>query len=482
MATPQSAGLASVLPNLALNVNQALNAALLDKPNIIGEYYQTNPDADKQMERLFASLAAFTKTPVATMEWQNTFVDNQFQNLHVLAHGAGAPGATVNITLNPASFVGTNNALAFESYEYIGYSSITGNSFTGFVDTGGITYTSGAWVLAMEPTDEVAGVIPAQAAGDPLRLLMPVTREGNTSHLASGRVTNIYSETKTLQMSQNQGIQITDLAAFAENTWTMGKYNIEGSGSGTSQLWSLREIDLGMQQWHQSDMWGRLHNSGEMVVTDTRGRYSSEGLWHWIENNGGNLFTFTGTVSTVDIENWIIQLRQNYESQSNYLILGGFAVTTAIRTWIAGGHINGQHIVLEKSTMNLDFEMFTYLGITFHIPMKPFTEWDNQFGHGEFNYTTKAIFIPIGKTSIENSVGGSVPMIEWKYLSNNNPIFDGVEGADHLWWELGPSFISRPVAAGSVVVTTNNDTATVYRKRTEGNNFKKPQLFAILQQ
>jgi hypothetical protein len=480
---PQTPGLVALLPNLYNSANATLNAAILSRPDIVRAFLQNNPMADTAIERLFSELVAFRKSPRENITWQNLYVDNQFQNLHVLAHGAGLAGATVNITLNPASHLtGSGTALAFESYEYVGYSSITGQMFNGFVENAGITRTSGAWVLAMRPTDETAGIIPAQALGDPLRLLQPVTREGNTVHNKSGRLTNVYSETKHMQIMEREQIQITDLAAFSDMTYTESRNSFDGRGDITSGMWTHREISLGMKQWHQSDMWGRLHNSGEMLVTDTRGRYSTEGLWHWIENAGGNLFTFTGTVTNADVQSWNDTLHDNYEDVSEYVIMCGQVVYNAIMDWIGGGHINGQHIVLEQSTMFLDFQKFTWRGITYNIPKQNFSEFNNQFGHAEFNFRSKALFIPVGKTTTENSVGQPVPFMEWVFLSNNNALFDGVEGADQMWWVLGPEFISRYNASpGNVVIATEDGTASVGGKRIEGSNFKKAQVFAILQ-
>lgn len=477
--TPNSPGLVSILPNLNSNDNAVLNAALLSKPDIVAAFFQNNPRADSALERLFAELAVFTKSPRGNKKWQNLFVDNQFQNLHVLAHGASAPGVAVSITLNPASHMG-GNALAYEGYEYVGYSSITNQMFNGFVDAGAITYTPGAWVLSMISTTATTGVIPAQAAGDPLRLLQPVTKEGNTVHNSSGRQTNIYSETHYMQQQERQAIEITNWAAMSDMTWAESREEIPGKGTITGNMWTNREISLGIKSWHDNDLWGRLHNSGEMVETDAFGRQSTEGLWHWIENGGGNLLTFSGTITDTDIETWNDVLHDNYEDVSEYIILSGSRISNAIQKWARGGHINGQHVMLEQSNFSVDFKKFTYNEITYHIPIRPFNEFNNGFGHAEFGFKDKALFMPVGKTTTENSLGQMVPFVEWVYLANGNPMFDGLEGADKMWWVLGPEF-QPSTPAGREWFPTEDAIAKVCGSRTEGSNFKKAQVFAILQ-
>jgi len=491
------AGVTGVVGGLPITKN--LSAAFVDatssltlfnKPSIDG-IIQMFPERDRLMQQFLDQFIGMS-APVASGAdvWYRTYMDPQFGIMYADAHGAAAgPGLSVTITLAAGSY--TNGAAAaFENYVYIIRS---GNTVMEcFCRPGGVNDTvANAWTVTLFPTD-LTNTIPAQLQGEVVQCLFSQVAEGNTVHADSGRFVPAYTMKHNVALRSPQGVSITDLAAFSNESYMPeGQIQMASGQMVQTRYWWNVEIHAAIQGWLREDLMQKWIQTGDGLATDANGRLATIGIKSWIETLSGNVFTWNGvSISDAEVTNWINSMAANYENVREYTIVAGQTLRDAIYRWIKGPHFTGQIITADQKMMDLDFMKFKWKNITFYIPEFVISEMDNPYGLGALGYGSMGFIIPVGKTSTTDSTGVQRPFLAWKYLGNNQTMFPGAPQGKRTYTWSGPgSFGGRlgalpSLGAGAVTgdhyVPVLDEKATLYCTWKEGSDFVKAYMFGMI--
>lgn len=460
-------------------VDATSNLTLLNMPKVQQGILKMFPERDMLLPKLMNELVGEVSPADANaLEWYNTFYEPINGVMKVNAHAASAVGGSVTITLGAGSYI-NGAALAFENYVYYGYSSVTGSYFEAFARVGGVNNTvANAWTVTLFPTD-LTGTVPAQSAGDALWCAYPTVAEGNTTHSAQGRFVPAYSTKHNLMPMAFEGVKITDLAAFTNDSWIEGNVELANGTSVSARYWWNVEIQAGVQEYMRGIHINRLMNEGNMLVTDANARYSSIGIIPFVRDLSGNAFVWNGTtISDADVVSWIDSLKLNYEGVSEYVIVCGQNLQRAIQAWINGPHIVGGRIEVDQAFVNLDFTKFKWYNTTFYIPVTPLHEFDNAGGMGALGFSDNGLIIPKGRTSTSDGLGQQRKFLNWKVMGNGQTVFNGAQGTQCMYWKGGPQFFSKIGMPGDeFFIPTQDATAEVGFNYTEGSDHIKPYMF-----
>lgn len=472
-------------------VDATSNLTLFNKPSIDG-VIQMFPERDRLMQQFLDQFVGMSAPmPVAADVWYRTYTDPQFGVMYADAHAAGAgPGLPVTITLAAGSYT-SGAAAAFDNYVYLIRS---GNTVMEcFCRPGGVNNTvANAWTVTLYPTDLTNDTIPAQLQGEVVQCLFSQVAEGNTVHSDSGRFVPAYTVKHNVALREPEGVSITDLAMFSNESYMEeGQIEMASGEMVSTRYWSNVEIHAAIQGWLREDLMQKWLQTGQGVSTDANARLSTIGIKSWIETLSGNVFTWNGvSISDAEVTNWITSMSQNYENIREYVIVAGTTLRDAIYRWIKGPHFTGQIINASQSFMDLDFLKFKWKNITFSIPEFVISEMDNAYGLGALGYGSMGFLIPRGKTSTTDSTGMQRPFLAWKYLGNGQTMFPGApQGKRNYYWEGGPEFGQRIGAlpslgsgavTGDAYIPTKDGKVMLGCKWKEGSDFVKPYVFGMI--
>lgn len=483
---PQNpAGMGSPVDGLPITKNQAAsfvdvasNLTLFNKPSVSG-IIQNFPGRDGLLRQLIDDVVGTERVANTINDtWYNTFMDPLFGPMTVNAStAAGGPGQSVTVTLAAGSYI-QDGAMAFDNYVYWIQRGTT--TYQCFCPPGGVNdATPNAWTVTLFPQD-TSVTLPAFQNGDPIKMMFSTSVEGNTTHSASGRIVPVYTFVHGVAPRETHGVSITDLAAFSNPSWFTGTIQMADGRTVDTQYWTNVEVDAAIQGWDREVILQRFFDTGQTISTGANARLASMGVDRWIETYSGNVFTWNGvSISDTDIISWIDSLKLNYEGVSEYTIIAGTNLQRAIQAWIPGPHFAGQVQLVDNKNFDLDFTSFKWYNTTFHVPVKPLIELDNQSGMGQFGYTNVGYMIPRGKTSTMDSTGMQRPYLSWRVLKNTNTQFPGVQGARFYTWTASAQFGKAFGIQGSDggFIPTADQIAELHCNTWEGHDHVKAYMF-----
>lgn len=442
-------------PTSGFNLNASFLAiqtgVIVQEPNVAREYYKLNPDYDRPFKHILSTLGMIdTVTDTEFIDSVTVYQRNQFANPLLLAAGAGAgPGLPVTYTVAPASHIVTalgGQADIRPGYGYILQDPATSNPINVWCRPGGIVKTSGANTITLEPLD-ASVTLPAINNGTPIMRLAPITIEGNTVHTKSGIVTDTFAMGHKTQIMEHQGFEITDLGVFSDNSWRLSDVTIPRVGGGTTTVknaWSHVGIDLWMKGNEMVESRNMLLGSDNLSRA-TDGVDTTRGIYPFLKNETGQRFTFTGTITQSDVKAWNNAFRAvgDESATSEYLFFGGYEITNAMRDFMRSAVIAGQCMEITGTNQSImyDYTSFEYNGYKYHLPNANVTrQFDYGGGLGDFDFTNKAFFIPMGNSGITDSLGKKVPYFRYQMPKKPNSFAPGTHGARTLSFAAGPQF------------------------------------------